>query len=328
MRKANIAIVGATGMVGQTAIKVLEERKFPINSISFFASKNSVDQEVEFLGEIYKIEELNEHSFDRTLDIALFCVEENLSAIYGKIAREKGIVVIDNSSAWRMSDDVPLVVPEINQELIKKHQGIIANPNCTTIQAVLPLAIIHQFYQIKRIAYTSYQAVSGSGFKGIEDLENGILGRMPIYYPKPIFNNCFPQVDGFLDNGFTVEETKMIQETKKILADEQILITATCVRIPVYVGHSIAINLECSKPFDLKTLIKQLKMQKGLVIYDFPSYPTTIDAVNQDLVHVGRIRRDYTVANGLHLWVVADNVRKGAATNAIQIAEVLLEGEK
>lgn len=322
MRAANIAIVGATGMVGRTFLKILEERQFPIYNIYFFASQNSAGKEIEFHGEKYFVEELTEQSFERPLDIALFSAGGAISAKYAPIAASKGIVVVDNSSFWRMDSQVPLIVPEVNQDQILSHHGIIANPNCSTIQAVIPLSVIHEHYQIKRINYTTFQAVSGSGYKGINDLCGGLEGKSPSFYPKPIFNNCLPQIDDFLDSGYTKEEMKMVNETKKILNDPSLLITATCVRIPVQNAHSMAINVECVKPFILEELILKLKNKEGLVIYD-TSYPTPLDVVDQDLVHVGRIRRDDTVPNGLNLWVVADNIRKGAATNAVQIAQIL-----
>jgi aspartate-semialdehyde dehydrogenase len=324
MKLANVAIVGATGMVGHTFLKVLEERDFPIGSLTLIASENSLGKELAFKGKMYPVEMLNEITFNnRNFDIALFSAGEGVSYDYARIAQGKGIIVIDNSATWRMYPDVPLVIPEVNKETLANHQGLISNPNCVTIQSLLPLSVIHKNYGIKRVTYNTYQAVSGSGYKGVNDLMNGIDDIPPQYYPKPIAFNCIPQVDEFLDNGYTIEELKMINETKKILNDPSILVTASCVRIPVKNGHSIAINVECINSFELDTLKEELRNKEGIVVHDFPDYPTAIEVSGQDLVHVGRIRRDFTVSNGLHLWVCADNVRKGAATNAIQIAEIL-----
>jgi aspartate-semialdehyde dehydrogenase len=321
--KANIAIVGATGLVGSTIINVLEEKDFPIKNIYFFASANSIGEEIKFKGKTYYVKELKEDSFDNQIDIAFFAIEAKLSLKYAKIASNKGIVVIDNSSAWRMHNDIALVVPEVNKHLLINHHNIIANPNCTTIQAVIPLDVIHKNYQIKRIVFSTYQAVSGSGFPGIVDLVNGLEGKAPKFYIKPIAYNCLPHIDDFTDNWYTKEEMKLINETKKLLNAPDIKINATCVRVPVLTGHSVSINVECEKEFEIEELIEKLKAKEGLVIFDNPYYPTPNDAKGQDLVYVGRIRRDDSIKNGLNMWVVADNIRKGAASNAIQIAEIV-----
>lgn len=328
MKKANLAIVGATGMVGRTFLKVLEEKKFPINNIYLFASKKSAGKSVNFLGRDIIVEELNHDSFKRDIDIALFSAGGEISKEYAPIARENGVVVVDNSSAWRMDKDIPLVVPEVNPEDIKWNNGIIANPNCSTIQAVLPLKVLHDAYKIKRIVYSTYQAVSGSGVGGIDDLDNTIKGLENKKYPYKIAYNCLPHIDSFMDNGYTKEEIKMIEETKKILNDDTLRITATTVRVPVKYGHSISINVEFEKDFDIEDVFKLLENSEGIILQDDVKnniYPMAINCEGKDEVFVGRVRRDFSVESGLNLWVVADNIRKGAATNAVQIAEILVK---
>ncbi len=421
MRRVNIGIVGATGMVGRTFLKILEERNFPIDNLYLFSSKKSAGSKVEFCGKEYIVEELNENSFDRDMDIALFSAGGSISKKFAPIARDHGVIVVDNSSAWRMDKDIPLVVPEVNPQdidwnngiianpncsTIQSHgvivvdnssawrmdkdiplvvpevnpqdidwnNGIIANPNCSTIQSVVPLKPLHDAFKIKRVIYSSYQAVSGSGVEGINDLENGINGGENKKYPhqiaynciphiddfldngytkeeikmieetKKILNdqdmkvtnkkyphqiayNCIPHIDDFLDNGYTKEEIKMIEETKKILNDQDMKVTATTVRVPVKYGHSVSINVEFEKNFDMDEVFEVLKNGKGIIVKDDivnNVYPMAIDAEGKDEVYVGRIRRDYSVENGINLWVVADNIRKGAATNTVQIAELLI----
>lgn len=327
MRRANIGIVGATGMVGRTFLKVLEERNFPIDNLYLFSSKKSAGSKVEFCGKEYIVEELNENSFDRDMDIALFSAGGSISKKFAPIAREHGVIVVDNSSAWRMDKDIPLVVPEVNPQDIDWNNGIIANPNCSTIQSVVPLKPLHDAFKIKRVIYSSYQAVSGSGVEGINDLENGINGGENKKYPHQIAYNCIPHIDDFLDNGYTKEEIKMIEETKKILNDQDMKVTATTVRVPVKYGHSVSINVEFEKNFDMDEVFEVLKNGKGIIVKDDivnNVYPMAIDAEGKDEVYVGRIRRDYSVENGINLWVVADNIRKGAATNTVQIAELLI----
>jgi len=329
MRKYNMAIVGATGMVGRKFLKVLEERQLPIENYYLFASARSAGSTISFMDKDYIVEELTETCFDgKDIDIALFSAGASVSKIFAPIAAEKGIVVIDNSSAWRMEEDVPLVVPEVNPQDILKHKGIIANPNCSTIQAVVALKPLHDRYGIKRIVYSTYQAVSGAGVGGYNDLKNGINGEPPKKFPYPIFGNCLPHIDSFLDNGYTKEEMKMINETRKILGDQSLKITATTVRVPVYYGHSESINVEFKNEFDLDELKQVLAKAPGLIVVDNPAqnqYPMPIYAEDKDEVFVGRIRRDESVENGINLWVVADNIRKGAATNAVQIAQKLIE---
>ncbi|QNO13453.1 aspartate-semialdehyde dehydrogenase [Alkalicella caledoniensis] len=328
MKKANLAIIGATGMVGTTFIKILEERQFPVDNIYFFASEKSKGAKIQFMGKEYTVEVLNENSFDKNIDIALFSAGGNISRKFAPMAKNKGIIVVDNSSAWRMENDVPLIVPEVNEDDVSWHKGIIANPNCSTIQAVVPLKVLHDKYKIKRIVYSTYQAVSGSGMAGIEDLHRGLKGEAPTNYPHPIANNCLPHIDVFLENGYTKEEIKMIEETKKILGDQSLKITATTVRVPVENCHSISVNLELEKDFEIQKAVELLKNSHGIKVVDDPennSYPMAINAHGTDDIYVGRIRRDYSLENGLNLWVVADNIRKGAATNTVQIAELLLK---
>lgn len=330
MKKVNVAVVGATGMVGNTFLKVLEERKFPIDKFYVFASAKSAGTEIEFNGKKYVVEELTEQSFDKDIDIALFSAGGDISLKYAPIAASKGVTVVDNSSAWRMNDDVPLVVPEVNPNDVEWNKGIIANPNCSTIQAVVALKPLHEKYKIKRIVYSTYQAVSGSGVKGVTDLEEGLKGNPHKFYAHPIANNCLPHIDVFTENGYTKEEIKMIKETKKIIGDQNLKVTATTVRVPVFNSHSESINVEFYNDFELMELKELLKNSPGIVLQDDVAnnvYPLAINAAGKDEVFIGRIRRDDSVDYGLNMWVVADNIRKGAATNAVQIAELLLQKE-
>jgi aspartate-semialdehyde dehydrogenase len=328
MKKINLAVVGATGMVGRTMIKVLEERNLPIENIYFFSSSRSAGSTITFNGKEYTVEELTETSFDRGIDIALFSAGGGTSKEFAPIAASKGCVVIDNSSQWRMDETVPLVVPEVNPQDISWNKGIIANPNCSTIQAVVALKPLHDKYKIKRIVFSTYQAVSGAGMKGYDDLENGLKGEAPQKFPHPIAGNCLPHIDVFLPNGYTKEEMKMVNETRKILGDQSLRITATTVRVPVFHSHSESINIEFEKQFDLNELIDVLKNAPGIVVeddFDNNVYPMPINAEGKDETFVGRIRRDESVESGVNLWVVADNIRKGAATNTVQIAQELIK---
>ena len=328
MKKLNVAVVGATGMVGRTFLKVLEEEKLPVENYYLFASARSAGSKVEFMGKEYTIEELTESSFDRGIDIALFSAGGSISEKFAPIAASKGCVVIDNSSAWRMDKEVPLVVPEVNPEDIKWNKGIIANPNCSTIQAMVALKPLDDKYKIKRIVYSTYQAVSGAGMGGWSDLENGLKGEAPKKFPHPIANNCLPHIDVFLPNGYTKEEMKMVHETRKILGRDDIRITATTVRVPVFNSHSESINVEFEKSFDLAELVEVLKNAPGVVVQDDPAnnvYPLAINATGSNDTFIGRIRRDESVESGVNLWVVADNIRKGAAANAVQIAKKVIE---
>ena len=341
MKDYKLAVVGATGVVGRAAIKVLEEKKLPIKVYSFYASKKSAGKKIIFMGKEYTIQELTDNSFDEGFDFAIFSAGGETSKKYAPIATSKGCIVVDNSSAFRMDKDVPLVVPEVNPEKIINNQGIIANPNCSTIQAVVALKPLDDKYKIKRIVYSTYQAVSGAGRNGIEDLENGIKNFKESSYinvasstgyelkkfPYPIFNNCLPHIDVFLDNGYTKEEMKMINETRKILDKPTLPITATTVRVPVLNSHSESINVEFENDFDISELKNTLVSFPGIVLVDEPQenkYPIATKASGHDEVFVGRIRRDFSVKSGVNLWVVADNIRKGAASNAIQIVEKLI----
>ena len=322
-----LAIVGATGLVGRTALKILEEKNLPNFEYTLFCSKKSAGETLQFLGKNYITKELTESSFDEGFDFAIFSAGGDVSKKYGPIAVAKGCIVIDNSSAFRMDKDVPLVVPEVNPHDIAKNNGIIANPNCSTIQAVVILKPLDDKYKIKRIVYSTYQAVSGAGKYGLEDLLNKASYENLKKFPHPIYNNCLPHIDVFMDDGYTKEEHKMINETRKILSRPDIKITATTVRVPVENCHSESINIEFENDFNLDDVKSILKNAPGVVLYDDPKnniYPLATIANGADYVYVGRIRRDFSQENTLNLWCVADNIRKGAAANAIQIMEQLL----
>ena len=335
MKSYNIAILGATGAVGQTMIKVLEERNFPINEIKFLASERSAGKEVEYMGVKYKVEAVSEDAF-KGIDIALFSAGGERSKKWAPIAVSKGAVVIDNSSAFRMDSDVPLVVPEVNPEDVKWHKGIIANPNCSTIQMVVALYPIHKVKKIKRIIVATYQAVSGAGATAIADLENETKAVMEgrYYYPQALPHhiafNVIPRIDNFEPNGYTKEEMKMINETRKIMHEPDIKVSPTCVRVPVYVGHSEAVTIETELPITAEEAREILMKAPGVIVEDDPInnvYPVPIEVAGKDDVFVGRIRKDAGFENGLSMWIVGDNLRKGAATNAVQIAELLIKYE-
>ena len=332
-KKLNIAVAGATGAVGNQMISCLEERNFPVKSIKFLASQRSVGRNLRFRGDLLAVEELTKESF-KGMDIALFSAGGTASKKYAPLAAKDGCVVVDNSSTWRMDPEVPLVVPEVNPHAIAGYtkKGIIANPNCSTIQMVLPLNPIHKKYKIKRIVVSTYQAVSGTGKKAIDELFDqtrsmiNFLDYEKKVYPHRIAFNCIPHIDVFLDNGYTKEEIKMVNETRKILEDDNIGITATTVRVPVYFGHSESVNIETKKEISANEVRYLLEKEPGIKVLDNPEkniYPLAIDAAGQDLTFVGRIRDDESVKNGINIWIVADNIRKGAATNAVQIAEIL-----
>lgn len=326
-RKHKVAIVGSTGLVGRTVLKVLEERNLSNINYVLFSSKKSAGTKIKFLGNDYIICELNDKSFDLNFDYAIFCAGGGISEKYIPIAVSKGCVVIDNSSFYRMNDDVPLIVPEVNPSEIFNHKGIISNPNCSTIQAVVPLKPLDSKYGIKRIIYSTYQAVSGAGRLGIEDLENQNDKNNLKKFPYPIYNNCIPHIDVFMDDNYTKEEHKMINETRKILGKPNLPITATAVRVPVSNCHGESINVEFEKDFDLYDIKILLQNSPGIIVADNPEknyYPLSTKANGNDDVFVGRIRRDYSIKSGINFWVVADNLRKGAATNAVQILEKLI----
>jgi len=322
-----VAVVGATGLVGTVMLKVLEERNFPLTELLPVASAKSAGKTIRFKGKDVKILTIDE-AIAAKPDIALFSAGGGTSLTEAPRFAEVGTVVIDNSSAWRMDPDKKLVVPEVNAHVLTKQDKIIANPNCSTIQMVVVLEPLHKKYGIKRVVVSTYQSVTGTGVKAVEQLMNerkGISGEMA--YPHTIDLNVIPHIDVFLENGYTKEEMKMIVETKKIMGDESIQVTATTVRIPVMGGHSESVNIEFEKDFDLAEVRQLLAQEAGIVVVDDPSnskYPMPKDAHEKDEVFVGRIRRDESQANTLNLWIVADNLRKGAATNAVQIAEYLL----
>ena len=328
MKKYNVAVVGATGLVGQTFLKVLKERNFPVEKLYLYASARSAGKIVNFDGKDYTVIELKEENIKDDIDVALFSAGGSISKEYAPKFKAKGAIVIDNSSAWRMEKDIPLVVPEANPEALDGHNGIIANPNCSTIQVMPVLKVLADKYGLKRVVYSTYQAVAGSGQKGIDDLEANLKGEPSKNYPHQIAFNLLPHIDSFLDNGYTKEEMKMVEETRKILGLPDLKVTATCVRVPVKMGHAVSVNVELEKSFDLKDVFKAFEEKEGVVVKDDVSknvYPMPIEAEDTDEVYVGRIRRDESVENGLNLWVVADNIRKGAATNTIQIAETLIK---
>ena len=320
-----IAIVGASGAVGQEFLRILEQRDLPIGELLLFGSQRSAGRVYKFRGKDITVKLLQHNDDFKGVDFALTSAGAGTSREFAETITRHGAVMIDNSSAFRMEPDVPLVVPEVNgRDALDAPRRIIANPNCSTIQAVVALKPLYDKYGIKRIVYSTYQAVSGAGLGGYEDLKNGINGEAPKKFPYPIFGNCIPHIDVFLENGYTKEEMKMVNETRKILGDDSLRITATTVRVPVYYGHSESINVELGSAYDLDELKSVLAAGKGIIMADDPAnlkYPMAIDCEDHDEVYVGRVRRDDSVENGLNLWVVADNIRKGAATNAVQIAE-------
>ena len=331
MKKFNVAVVGATGMVGGKFLEVLTERQLPVDNYYLFASAKSAGKKIDFMGKEHTVIELTKEnviSLKGKVDFALFSAGAGVSKEFAPIFAEMGAIVVDNSSQWRMHDDVPLVVPEVNPEDVKWNHGIIANPNCSTIQAVVALKPLYDKFGIKRIVYSTYQAVSGAGVAGYDDLKDGINGVAPKKFPRPIAYNMLPHIDVFMEDGYTKEEWKMIVETRKILHDQSLRVTATTVRVPVFYGHSESINVEFCKKCEKQDVVNALENFPGIVVMDDVKnnvYPTPLDAENHDEVFVGRIRMDESVDSGANLWVVADNIRKGAATNAVQIVELLIK---
>lgn len=327
MKPINLAIVGATGVVGKMFLKVLEERKVPIRSLVLFASEKSKGLSIRFNGKMIPITVLNEQSMlDNPVDYALMSAGSDVSKKYASLFVKQKTIVIDNSSAFRMDPDVPLVVPEVNPEDIKLHKGIIANPNCSTIQAVVAIKPLDLAYHLDRMVISTYQAVSGAGSAGIEDLTHS--SETLKKFPFPIQGNVIPHIDVFLDNGNTKEEEKIIEESRKILHRPDLKIASTAVRVPVHTGHSESINLSFKRPFELNTLISLLKQSPSVIVYDIESsnpYPMPLFVEGKDEVFVGRIRKDASIDNGLNMFVVADNIRKGAATNAVQILLLLIK---
>ncbi len=336
MKEYNVAVVGATGAVGRMMLTVLEERNFPVKNLRLFASPKSKGLTLPFKGEQIPVEVLEETDSFKGIDIALFSAGAQRSLDYAPLFARDGAVVIDNSSAWRMDPEVPLVVPEVNPHAVAqyKNKGIIANPNCSTIQMVVVLKPLHDYGKIKRVVVSTYQAVSGAGQKAINELEaqtkawcEGKNLPEPKYIPQTIAFNCVPHIDVFLSNRYTKEEMKMVNETVKIMEDPNIKVTATTVRVPVFYGHAEAVNIETEKKITVEKAIELLEKAPGVIVLDDPDkklYPLQIEVAGRDEVFVGRIREDFSIENGLNLWVVADNLRKGAATNAVQIAEVLI----
>jgi aspartate-semialdehyde dehydrogenase len=337
-KKYNVAVVGATGLVGGEILKVLDERNFPIKKIKLLASSRSAGKKIKFKNEIIKVEETKSSSF-KGLDIALFSSSEAAAGVFASDAVKSGCVVIDNSNTFRMNPDVPLVVPEVNPHALKKHKGIIANPNCSTIQMVVVLKPIHNVAKIKRVVVSTYQSVSGWGKEAVEQLWKEINlimknrkklicslkeGRV---LPSQIAFNVIPQIDKFTENSYTKEEMKMVNETKKIMEDD-ILVSATCVRVPVVIGHSEAVNIETEKKLTKNDVIEILRKSENIVVIDNienQEYPMPVNIAGKEKVYVGRIREDETLKYGINLWIVADNLRKGAATNAVQIAEEMIK---
>ena len=334
MRKYNVAVVGATGAVGNEMIRILEERDFPVADLRLLASERSIGKTLLYKGKEFPVSVLDEKSFDG-VEIGLFSAGGSISERFAPIAARAGCVVIDNTSAFRMDPDIPLVVPEVNVQDIARYtsKGIIANPNCSTIQMVVALKPIHDRAKIKRVVVTTFQAVSGTGKEAIEELAEQTKSLMNMkepaisVYPHRIAFNCLPHIDVFLENGYTKEEMKMVNETKKIMHDASISVTATTVRVPVFYGHSESVNIETEKKITAGEARNILMSAPGVTVVDDPSknkYPLPIDAAGKDDTYVGRIREDESIANGINMWVVSDNIRKGAALNTIQIAEILI----
>ncbi len=333
-RQYKVAVAGATGAVGQQMLACLEERRFPVNRLIPLASERSLGKKVTFMGKEIPVEVLNQDSFNG-VEIALFSAGGSVSKEFAPLAASQGAVVVDNSSAWRMDPEVPLVVPEVNPGDIEQYtkRGIIANPNCSTIQMVVALKPLHDAARILRIVVSTYQAVSGTGHKAVEELANQVRALFACQevvnkvYPYRIAFNVLPHIDVFLDNGYTKEEMKMVNETQKIMGDDSIRVTATTVRVPVFYGHSESVNIETETKLTVAEAQDILRQAPGIKLVDDPAkleYPMPLEAAGQDLTYVGRIREDESIDNGLNLWIVADNIRKGAATNAVQIAEILI----
>jgi len=322
-----VAVVGVTGLVGQMMVSLLEERNFQVSELIPIASDRSTGRNIRFLNRIFPVINIDE-GIDQSPDLVLFSTESDISVKYAPLFSKNGAIVIDNSSAWRMDPEKKLIVPEINGHILTKNDKIIANPNCSTIQLVMVLAPLHRLFSVKRIVISTYQSVSGTGYTAVRQMENeraGIQGELS--YPYPIDMNCLPHCDSFTENGYTKEEMKLVHETHKILDDTNIGITATAVRIPVLGGHSESVNIEFSRDYKLDEIRNCLLDTPGVLVLDDPQnnkYPMPLFSEGKDDVIVGRIRRDFSAKNALNLWIVADNLRKGAATNAVQIAEYLL----
>ncbi|HEY5532403.1 MAG TPA: aspartate-semialdehyde dehydrogenase [Candidatus Anoxymicrobiaceae bacterium] len=333
MKEPRVAIVGATGMVGQEMMRVLEQRKFPLSGLMLLASERSRGRTFEFRGETLPVQVLDKDSFEG-IDIALFSAGGSISEKFGPVAVRAGAIVIDNSNAFRMEPDVPLIVPEVNAAKAFNHKGIISNPNCSTIQMVVVLEPLHRKYCIERVVVSTYQSVSGTGKEAVEELRQqlrAIESGEPVtceVYPHQIAYNCLPHIDIFLENGYCREEQKMINETRKIMGEPEMAITATTARVPVMVGHSESVNVQFANPVEPDEARAVLAAAPGVVVVDDPSrnvYPLAVDCEGTDPSYVGRIRKDFSAPNALNLWIVSDNLRKGAALNAVQIAELLID---
>lgn len=321
-----LAVVGATGLVGTKILETIDRKNIPFDELVLFSSRRSAGQKVDFQGQTYTVQELTEQATEDHFDYVLMSAGGGTSAQFAPLFETNGATVIDNSSQWRMTEDVDLIVPEVNAPTFKR--GIIANPNCSTIQSVVPLKPLQEQFGLKRVAYTTYQAVSGSGMKGKQDLENGAKGLSPEAYPHPIYNNVLPHIDVFLEDGYTKEEQKMIDETRKILTEPELNVTATCVRVPVQDSHSVHINVTLDQPTTVKEIQDVLEKDPRVVLVDDPEnnvYPLAIHSTGRDEVFVGRIRKDDSLDNTFHLWVTSDNLLKGAALNAVQILEQVLK---
>lgn len=333
MKAYNVAVVGATGAVGHEMISILEQRDFPVNELRLLASERSAGEKLSFRRHNVTVQQLTEHSFEG-IDIGLFSAGASVSKTFAPHAINAGVIVIDNTSAFRMESDIPLVVPEVNPHAVDRHHGIISNPNCSTIQMVVALKPLHDAARIQRVVVSTYQSVSGTGRKAILELETQtrhIFNQRDILcqvYPHQIAFNCLPHIDGFIENGHTREEVKMVNETKKIMEDDRIRVSATTVRVPVFYSHSESVNIETEKKLTAQEAKALLLKAPGVKVVDDPSrnlYPLAIEAAGEDDVFVGRIREDDSIEHGLNMWIVADNLRKGAALNAIQIAELMIE---
>ncbi|UXS66988.1 aspartate-semialdehyde dehydrogenase [Staphylococcus chromogenes] len=321
-----LAVVGATGLVGTKILETIERKEIPFDELVLFSSKRSAGQQMSFKGKTYTVQELTEEATDGEFDYVLMSAGGGTSEKFAPLFEKHGALVIDNSSQWRMTEDIDLIVPEVNEPTFKR--GIIANPNCSTIQSVVPLKPLQDTFGLKRVAYTTYQAVSGSGMQGKKDLEDGAHGAEPKAYPHPIYNNVLPHIDVFLENDYTKEEQKMIDETRKILNLPDLKVTATCVRVPVQDSHSVHINVTLDQPATVDQIRDLFKKDERVVLVDDPSsndYPLAIHSTGKDEVFVGRIRKDDSLENTFHIWCTSDNLLKGAALNAVQVLEQVLK---
>lgn len=321
-----LAVVGATGLVGTKMLETLDRKEIPFNELVLFSSARSAGQKIEFKGKTYTVQELTDEAASEHFDYVLMSAGGGTSEHFAPLFEQAGAIVIDNSSQWRMTEDVVLVVPEVNEPHFTR--GIIANPNCSTIQSVVPLKVLQDAFGLSRVAYTTYQAVSGSGVKGKRDLSEGANGKAPEAYPHPIYNNVLPHIDVFLENGYTKEEQKMIDETRKILNDKDLKVTATCVRVPVQDSHSVEMDVTLNQDTTVEAIQELFDKDDRVVLVDNPAkneYPLAIHSTGKDDVFVGRIRRDDTLDNTFHVWCTSDNLLKGAALNAVQVLEQVLK---